>query len=84
VESRGLLRIVHPYEALRINWDTCVILAMLYTCFELPFRFGFSYRGASTAPLEMLTLLVDCFFLLDCALNFRTGYEPPAGRLKRH
>jgi hypothetical protein len=76
VSSRGLLRIVHPYEPLRIHWDTTVILAMLYTCVELPFRFGFSYRGASTDPLELATLCVDCFFLSDCVLNFRTGCVP--------
>jgi hypothetical protein len=48
----------------------------MYTCIELPFRFGFQYRGGYDDPLELLTLCFDCFFLADCGLNFRTGCVP--------
>lgn len=67
--------IIHPYSMVRIRWDLIIGIIVLVQCFTIPYRVSFQL-SASTAELGFwLDRLIDCLFIFDVYLNFRTGYS---------
>jgi Ca2+-binding EF-hand superfamily protein len=62
-----------PY---RIGWDVLTTLFLLYIAISLPFAIGFHrfMDKSSIDTLETIEFTMDCFFMADVLLNFRTSY----------
>jgi hypothetical protein len=61
----------HPHSRFLQCWNGLSATAVLYIAISLPLRMGFDM---STSFFEKaLDCCLDLFFLLDMALNFRTG-----------
>eukprot|EP00931_Biecheleriopsis_adriatica_P079865 TRINITY_DN53205_c0_g1_i1.p1 TRINITY_DN53205_c0_g1~~TRINITY_DN53205_c0_g1_i1.p1 ORF type:complete len:696 (+),score=137.44 TRINITY_DN53205_c0_g1_i1:57-2144(+) len=92
VSKRETLAILHadkvdrslPYcmvsctSRVRMAWDCCLCLLLLYIATIMPFLLAFGSAEDKEAE-SMIGLVLDCFFMLDVVFNFRTTYmESPA------
>jgi hypothetical protein len=57
-----------------MRWDLFVIILVVYNCIQLPFSIAFQNIFSSVA-VEIVSYVIDTFFLLDIVFNFRTGYS---------
>ena len=72
--SRCLPDVIAPTSAFRTRWDVIFLALLLFNLMEIPFRAAFEIELDLSHPLEVVNLIVDCFFLCDIFLNFRTGF----------
>ncbi|XP_076977544.1 potassium/sodium hyperpolarization-activated cyclic nucleotide-gated channel 2 [Tamandua tetradactyla] len=71
VKSAGAW-IIHPYSDFRFYWDFTMLLFMVGNLIIIPVGITF-FKDETTAPWIVFNVVSDTFFLLDLALNFRTG-----------
>ncbi|XP_058138228.1 LOW QUALITY PROTEIN: potassium/sodium hyperpolarization-activated cyclic nucleotide-gated channel 2 [Dasypus novemcinctus] len=71
VKSAGAW-IIHPYSDFRFYWDFTMLLFMVGNLIVIPVGITF-FKDETTAPWIVFNVVSDTFFLLDLALNFRTG-----------
>jgi hyperpolarization activated cyclic nucleotide-gated potassium channel 2 len=72
----------HPNSQLRLYWDLVQVFLLIYVAILVPIRAGFSIQTEPWGWKFMLDLLVDVYFVLDIAANFRTAYyEDKSGTL---
>ena len=64
-----------PQSRFRASWDMLLLLAVMYITILLPLQTGFEedLGKATTDTLNHISAGLDVFFLLDIAVNFRTG-----------
>jgi len=74
---------LHPDAPFRITWDMtmafCLIYVALVSPFTIAFGPGFSISTANT--VEVIEAVLDCGFMIDVFLNFRTGVFESDGTL---
>lgn len=63
---------LHPLGIRRAAWDMLIALLLVYICFSLPFVMGFGSEEGGF--IVWFDTFVDVIFLMDCVLNFRTGF----------
>ncbi|KAG5264474.1 hypothetical protein AALO_G00254150 [Alosa alosa] len=64
--------IIHPYSDFRFYWDLVMLFLMMGNLIILPWGITF-FEDQNTIPWIMFNMASDTLFLLDLALNFRTG-----------
>eukprot|EP00940_MAST-03C_sp_MAST-3C-sp2_P002588 g2588.t1 len=74
-------RVYYPYERWRRIWDTVLAIALFYSCIFVPYEVGFDIFLKAGSFMFVLDLLVDCFFLTDCALNFNVAVIDDEGEM---
>ena len=87
--------IILPHSRFRTAWDAIAVTLILYIAIALPYRLAFealvttssgtptdaNEGPASVDPIRVLDFLVDCFFMLDIGLNFRSAFIDIAGNV---
>lgn len=68
---------LHPLSTLKATWDLIIALLLIYIAISLPYIIGFGVEA--TGIYSSVEGGVDVIFLMDCILNFRTGYMLPDG-----
>ena len=66
--------VIHPFSLFRRRWDIVLMLCLWYVALCVPFVIGFEVQYEETSALYVVDRIVDCFFILDVAFNFLTGY----------
>uniref|UniRef100_A0A8C1IPF0 Cyclic nucleotide-binding domain-containing protein n=1 Tax=Cyprinus carpio TaxID=7962 RepID=A0A8C1IPF0_CYPCA len=64
--------IIHPYSDFRFYWDFTMLLFMVGNLIIIPVGITF-FKDETTTPWILFNVVSDTFFLMDLALNFRTG-----------
>eukprot|EP00927_Polykrikos_kofoidii_P060565 TRINITY_DN55509_c0_g1_i1.p1 TRINITY_DN55509_c0_g1~~TRINITY_DN55509_c0_g1_i1.p1 ORF type:complete len:723 (-),score=104.76 TRINITY_DN55509_c0_g1_i1:118-2190(-) len=54
-------------------WDTCVMVALLFTASWIPFEVSLC-DGAPPGPILLMTKVFDCIFVIDIVLTFNVAY----------
>lgn len=67
-------QIIDPDNEFRTNWDSAFFFIMAFQLIEIPLQVGFEMNADPWSGLGILELCLDVYFLIDCALNFRTGF----------
>ncbi|GAX74589.1 hypothetical protein CEUSTIGMA_g2037.t1 [Chlamydomonas eustigma] len=77
-----LWTVVDPANRWRIRWDVVLIIAMVYVVVLSPYYIAFDVDTSNlkNAP-GAVDLFVNCIFMLDILLNFRTAYPNADGDL---
>ena len=68
-----------PDSTFTSTWDLCSVLMLLYVSAAVPLRVCFGVRVPLWSPTFFVEMVVDLFFLVDVALNFRTAYYDENG-----
>eukprot|EP00930_Biecheleria_cincta_P033579 TRINITY_DN23267_c0_g1_i1.p1 TRINITY_DN23267_c0_g1~~TRINITY_DN23267_c0_g1_i1.p1 ORF type:complete len:724 (-),score=90.96 TRINITY_DN23267_c0_g1_i1:90-2261(-) len=69
--------ILHVDSTPRALWDMIVIAMLFYILMSLPFTIGFEPIKALKYP----DYIIDCMFLIDIVINFRTTFIGPDDRM---
>ena len=69
--------IISYNDKYRIKWDLFVILLAVYNSITLPLLLAFQPPFLKDGPLESIDLIIDCLFLLDIIITFRTTIIDP-------
>lgn len=64
---------IDPDGRPKVLWSLALVLLILYSLFEVPLSIGFEYNN--TPASTGLLYFIDCFFVVDVALNFLTGFH---------
>ena len=70
-------RLLHPEGQLRVAWDALMLALLTYIAALVPLEVGGFELHVSDAQRGW-DVLVDVLFMVDIALNFRTGYHDRA------
>eukprot|EP00931_Biecheleriopsis_adriatica_P082731 TRINITY_DN5617_c0_g3_i1.p1 TRINITY_DN5617_c0_g3~~TRINITY_DN5617_c0_g3_i1.p1 ORF type:complete len:660 (+),score=105.48 TRINITY_DN5617_c0_g3_i1:177-1982(+) len=67
---------LHPLSKRSLAWSCLMITVCLFLALIQPFELAFSYMMSedALANLRIIDYTVDCIFILDMIVNFRTGY----------
>ena len=58
-----------------MSWDICLVMPLLlYLLVVMPFRLCFMNEAKKFSGTYWFEFMIDMLFLVDIALNFRTGY----------
>lgn len=66
--------LIPPTSLFRSRWDLFMLLLLAYVCITAPYISCFEVELPLDSGLGVWEMCVNAFFLLDIALNFRTGY----------
>ena len=72
IEAKSRSGVLHPASTFRRFWDGMIMGLLCYMAIAVPFRIGFDVQ-----PMQawfVFEVMIDIIFMLDLALNFRTGY----------
>lgn len=67
----------------KVLWDWVILVLVMFTAIQIPYYAAFSDSSYTVLdvmdkdnmqPVLILSLIVDCMFVLDIFLNFRTTY----------
>jgi len=72
VQSLAAKFVIDPQCTRKLQWDTLVGLATLFSVISTPFRIGFDVHNKGLSAFDWV---VDCLFFLDILVNFRTLSE---------
>jgi len=64
--------VIYPDARLKEVWDFGVLLAILYSCVSVPFRFCFSSNAEGL--LLVFEIAISLFFCVDVLFNFNLAY----------
>ena len=64
--------VIHPDADIAFWWNISVMLWVYYSAMIIPTRFGFQTKA--TGVTKMADYLLEAWFLVDLAFNFRLGY----------
>ena len=76
-ENKYMLR---PDSSRRLGWSLLVTLLLLYVGVVTPYRIGFKQQAKGAA--YTFELVIDCLFLVDVIINFRTGIHDEDGKVR--
>jgi len=68
-----MLRILREDSAFRARWDFTALILVVVSCLLVSYQFAFQHRVHLVGSIAIY--LIDLFFLIDIALNFRTTYR---------
>jgi len=73
VDDHGNYRyMLNPHSPRRAVWNVITMILLVYIAILLPYRL--SFEDEATGFMEYFEMFIDLFFILDIAVNFRTGY----------
>ena len=58
----------------KMRWDVFVILLAIYNSFTIPYDIAFSPPAFEDGIIEALNWTIDCLFLVDIIVGFRTTF----------
>jgi CRP-like cAMP-binding protein len=68
-----MLSILREDSAFRARWDFAALILVVVSCLLVSYQFAFQHRVHLVGSIAIY--LIDLFFLIDIALNFRTTYR---------
>lgn len=87
VESQQRFGVILPDGKLRMVWDILMLHSLMFVAIFTPFQMSFLQRDHDLTKPEKwiffftLDRLVDLFFLVDIAFNFRSGWYEDDGSI---
>jgi len=82
-EIRSCNFVINHEGRFKVMWDWIVLVLVIFTAIQIPYYAAFStntdivfdiIKNSEVRPMLILSLIVDCMFVLDILLNFRTTY----------
>ena len=67
--------VISQRNPLKLFWDCCNLAFLTYSIFEIFYALGFATEACDWPWYAVLDLIVDCFFMCDCILNFFSAYQ---------
>eukprot|EP01038_Epipyxis_sp_PR26KG_P008961 gene8961-12083_t len=64
--------LIHPRDKYKVYWDLLITVIIVVTVLLVPVEIVFV--KAQTSESKIFNIILTVFFLIDTALNFRTGY----------
>ncbi len=65
-----------PFDVVRMVWDFFMLAMLLYVIFVTPYLVAFDIGTYDlTQPIAAFDLAVNCIFMTDVLLNFRTAFQ---------
>lgn len=64
--------VIHPYQSAKSIWDATTAIYIVYSAIFVPYRMAFNIEVSGGALI--FDKFVDCAFLIDIVLTFRTAY----------
>ncbi|XP_066919180.1 potassium voltage-gated channel subfamily H member 2-like isoform X3 [Clytia hemisphaerica] len=84
IEVRRCNFVINHEGRFKVLWDWIVLVLVIFTAIQIPYYAAFSnnvnnivldvVKNNEVRPMLILSLIVDCMFVLDIFLNFRTTY----------
>ena len=71
--------VLRPDGTAKGRWDILLTVAILYSVISVPYLLGFDVDV--TGGLAVFDIVVDVFFMLDIAVNFRTAFYEDSTRV---
>ena len=71
--------VLRPDGTTKARWDILLTVAILYSVISVPYLLGFEVEPKG--GLAVFDIVVDVFFMLDIAVNFRTAYYEASTRV---
>ena len=56
----------------RVQWDLVIMVCAIWNCFTLPI--AVTFNTFETPPFVIVNAIVDCLFMADIIIIFRTSY----------
>lgn len=84
------VRPMDPHGGMKLSWDVCIGLMLLYSVASVPYLISFSSDDDPASALNVINRLIDVAFAIDIILNFISGYyekdrlETSFGRIAAH
>eukprot|EP00937_MAST-01D_sp_MAST-1D-sp2_P000148 g148.t1 len=69
--------VIHSDSKVRLAWDSLLMTLLVYIAIVTPYRIGLN--DPPSGGYWYWEVVIDFFFLVDVALNFRTGFELDTG-----
>lgn len=63
---------MEPESKFKVYWDLFGMSMILYQGIMIPYRLSFG--DAASGAFEVIEDMMDCFFIMDVAMNFNTGF----------
>ena len=90
-EIRSCNFVINHEGRFKVMWDWIVLVMVIFTAIQIPYYAAFSANTdivldimkSEVRPMLILSLIVDCMFVLDILLNFRTTYISSSDVLER-
>ena len=73
--------ILHPEDPKKLRWDAFVCLLVLWQAWALPVHVAFKGARGESPGWVAFDVVIDCVFIADLALCFRTAYVTISGEL---
>ena len=76
---------IHPEFILKQAWDILIMLLLIYSSFQVPYKIVFEDTDAdpnSISPKEAFDIFLDVIFMVDVGLCFFTSYYDTSGVLE--
>ena len=67
------MKVIREYSRFRFWWDVGILVLIFVSCTIIPYQLAFTHEPSLRSSLWIY--LIDLFFLLDIALNFRTTFQ---------
>lgn len=86
-ETQKYRFIINHEGNFKVVWDWVVLIMVIFTAIQIPYNFSFLENEkevvlpesiSSDRPMLIITVLVDCMFILDIFINFRTTFIKPS------
>eukprot|EP01084_Bolivina_argentea_P105266 188447_1 len=74
--------ILNPFGRFKVNWDKIVMVLLLYSSFEIPYRLAFDVYLSINSAVGMIALLVDILLCINIFINAHTAYVDPYDPLR--
>ena len=71
--------VLRPDGTAKARWDILLTVAIVYSVISVPYLLGFEVEPEG--GLAVFDIVVDVFFMLDIAVNFRTAYYEDSTRV---
>ncbi len=65
--------IINPKSDKKKLWDIWISIVLIFSCIAVPYRLAF-VAGDDDIIWQILTNLVECFFIIDIIINFTTAF----------
>jgi len=74
---------LHPFSRIHMSWEVCISAACVYIAIWLPFFIAFEelFSDSTVEALRVTDEVINCMFIADVVLNFRTGFLNADGEM---
>lgn len=65
--------VIHQTDSIKLRWDLLIMILAVFNCITIPFKVAFKPPSMDTKEFRSSNSIIDCVFLLDILVSFRTA-----------